>query len=56
MVPGYSANTKRLPENHENAVKVIAFMKYPGSKKSSVDITQLKTARLVVKSKELSVN
>lgn len=55
MVPGNEQANRNLPENHKNAVKVLAFMNYPGSIKTSVDLTHLTTPRLVVASEQLIV-
>jgi len=55
MVSGFEDRGRVLPKNHKNAVKVLAFMNYPESKATSVEITHLISPRLLVEFKQLSV-
>ena len=55
LVAGFEDRSRVLPENHEKAVKVLAFMNYPGSEATSVEITQFVSPRLLVESRQLSV-
>ncbi len=55
LVSGFEDRSRPLPENHKNAVKILAFMNYPGGKNTSVEITHLTSPRLLVGFKQLKV-
>ena len=55
MVPDYLQDDNELPKNHKNAIKVLAFMNYPGSNYTSVELTHVKDPLLVVEAKKLMV-
>ena len=55
IVNGYADESRILPKGHRKAIKVLAFMYYPGSEQTRVDITNTSAPWLVVESKRLEV-
>lgn len=55
MVSGYGDSAKSLPENHKDAIAVMAFAYFPDNPNAKAILTDLKTPWLVFESKQLKV-